>query len=70
MENLMRKYLGEEVYLFTTDTIFDQAIQCGSLPSSSVYTTIDFGAGEDVNKSFALQRKHQPQGPYVRVKNN
>ena len=63
----MRKYLGDEVYLYTTDTIVDQAIHCGSSSmTSSVYTTVDFGAGNNVNKSFALQRKHQPNGPYVR----
>ena len=66
MENLIRIYLGDEVYLFTTDTIVDQAIQCGSSAmTSSVYTTIDFGAGISVSESFGLQRKHQPHGPYV-----
>uniref|UniRef100_A0A7M5WZQ4 Beta-galactosidase n=2 Tax=Clytia hemisphaerica TaxID=252671 RepID=A0A7M5WZQ4_9CNID len=63
MEQMLRKYLGQKVFLYTTDPIIDQALQCGSI--SSLYRTVDFGAGHDVNKSFALQRKYQPKGPYV-----
>eukprot|EP00111_Clytia_hemisphaerica_P004449 TCONS_00012725-protein len=63
MEQMLRKYLSQKVFLYTTDPIIDQALQCGSI--SSLYRTVDFGAGHDVNKSFALQRKYQPKGPYV-----
>ena len=65
MEQMLRKNLGQQVLLYTTDPIVDQALQCGSIPS--LYRTVDFGAGHDVNKSFALQRKYQPKGPYVRI---
>ena len=63
MESMIRHYVGEDVILFTTDPIVDQAVQCGSI--STLFRTIDFGAGNDVKNAFAIQRKYQPQGPYV-----
>jgi len=63
MEKLYRKYLGDDVILFTTDPIVDQAVECGSLPS--LFTTVDFGAGNSVEDAFAIQRKYQPTGPLV-----
>ena len=63
METIFRKYLGDDVILFTTDGGF--GLKCGTLPS--LFTTIDFGAGGDPKEQFATLRKVQAQGPLVRL---
>ena len=63
LETVFRKHLGNDVILFTTDGAGDWFLKRGALPS--LYTTVDFGAGGDVEKYFAIQRKYQPQGPYI-----
>ncbi len=51
--------------LFTNDGSGDHNLQCGSVPD--VYATLDFGpqSAEQINASFALQRKFSPKGPLV-----
>lgn len=43
LRNLIRKFLGDEVFLFSTDGDGDGYLQCGKI--SGVYATVDFGAG-------------------------
>ncbi|XP_068739243.1 beta-galactosidase-like [Montipora capricornis] len=64
LQATFEKHLGKDVILFTTDGGFsEKLLECGSLPS--LFTTIDFGAGSDPAKAFALLRKYQPNGPLV-----
>ena len=63
MEKMYRKYLGEDVVLFTTDGDGDGYLKCGA--TESLYTTVDFGAGGNVKNAFAIQRKYQAHGPFV-----
>lgn len=63
MEQIFRKYLGNDVILFTTDGAGDGYLKCGA--TKTLYTTVDFGAGGDPKNSFLIQRKYQPQGPFV-----
>ena len=65
LEAIFRKYLGNDIILFTTDGAGDGYLKCGTIPS--LYTTVDFGAGGDPKMSFSIQRKYQPHGPLVRV---
>ncbi|VDO35313.1 unnamed protein product [Haemonchus placei] len=55
-------YLGEESVLYTTDGNSLSLVKCGSVPQT--LTTVDFGtsSNENINKSFALQRKFLPHG--------
>ncbi|OCT63375.1 beta-galactosidase [Xenopus laevis] len=61
--HLFRLYLGDEVVLFTTDGNTERELQCGSL--QDLYTTVDFGPGDNATKAFKLLRKYQPKGPLV-----
>lgn len=63
MQNIVRKYLGEDVVLFTTDGAGRNMVNCGTLPS--LYTTVDFGPGGDVSAYFNIQRELQNKGPLV-----
>jgi beta-galactosidase len=64
LRDLFKDYLGaDNVTFFTTDGGSDYYLKCGVIPD--VYPTIDFGPGEDVNKSFASQRDYAPKGPLV-----
>lgn len=63
MEQIFRKYLGNDVIFFTTDGAGDGYLKCGA--TKTLYTTVDFGAGGDPKNSFLIQRKYQPQGPFV-----
>ncbi|XGW06474.1 hypothetical protein V3C99_016630 [Haemonchus contortus] len=55
-------YLGEESVLYTTDGNSLSLVKCGAVPQT--LTTVDFGtsSNENINKSFALQRKFLPHG--------
>ena len=64
LKNSFRKYLGNNVILFTTDGYSDKMLQCGGLPE--LYRTVDFGAG-DPTEPFKQQRKFQQKGPLVHV---
>ena len=44
LQDLFEQHLGKDVILFTTDGFSDTMLECGSLPS--LFTTVDFGAGE------------------------
>ena len=61
LHDVMRKHLGDDVVLHTTDP--PNVVQCGSLPLPDVLTTVDFGFTWDVNEAFALQRKYKPDTP-------
>eukprot|EP00795_Rhopilema_esculentum_P014374 gene14374-5422_t len=62
LKNSFRKYLGNNVILFTTDGYSDKMLQCGGIPE--LYRTVDFGAG-DPTEPFKQQRKFQQKGPLV-----
>ncbi|KAH6936480.1 hypothetical protein HPB50_018001 [Hyalomma asiaticum] len=63
LRDLMRRYLGNDVILYTTDGDADGYMKCGKLDGA--YTTVDFGTGRDVREAFAVQRRHQERGPLV-----
>ncbi|XP_071517532.1 beta-galactosidase-like [Panulirus ornatus] len=62
MRNLVRKGLGDNVVLFTTDGGGVGYLKCGKIPG--VYSTVDFGPG-DITKPFEAMRLFEPQGPLV-----
>ncbi|KAK9798887.1 hypothetical protein WJX73_001279 [Symbiochloris irregularis] len=51
--NLVRKHLGREVTIYTTDPPY--ATPIGTLPGSEVFTVVDFGPGTNVDMAFAAQ---------------
>ncbi|XP_073236928.1 beta-galactosidase-like [Porites lutea] len=63
LQTLFEQYLGKDVILYTTDISNDRNIDCGSLPT--LFTTVDFGAGEDPAGAFSHLRKYRPHGPLV-----
>ncbi|CAN7940128.1 unnamed protein product, partial [Ixodes hexagonus] len=63
LRDLMRRYLGPNVVLFTTDGNGDSFFKCGK--NDGAYSTVDFAARENVTKSFAVQRRHQERGPLM-----
>ena len=62
LKDVFRKYLGNNVVLFTTDGYSDNMLKCGGIPE--LYRTVDFGIG-DPTLPFKQQRKFQPKGPLV-----
>ena len=56
LRDFIRKFLGKEAVLFTTDGAGDGFLQCGKVPG--VYATVDFGAGtvEKLAKSIIFYR--------------
>ncbi|EEC01299.1 beta-galactosidase, putative, partial [Ixodes scapularis] len=63
LKNAMRRYLGPDALLYTTDGGGDDFFKCGK--NDGAYSTVDFGAGADVVASFAAQRRHQERGPLM-----
>lgn len=63
LRDITRRFLVDQVVLFTTDGNADAFIKCGQI--AEVYTTIDFGSGGNVQAAFDVQRKWQPNGPLV-----
>ena len=63
LEQLFRKYLGNEVILFTVDSDWQFLLACGTIPS--LYATVDFGPEVDPEEAFAVMRKFTPKGPLV-----
>ncbi|CAN7938802.1 unnamed protein product, partial [Ixodes hexagonus] len=63
LRDLMRRYLGTNVLLYTTDGNGDGFLKCGK--NDGAYSTIDFGSGANVVESFAAQRRHQEHGPLM-----
>ncbi|XP_062925745.1 beta-galactosidase isoform X2 [Mobula hypostoma] len=60
---LFRKYLGNEIILFTTDGASIGDLKCGSL--QGMYAAVDFGPGGNVTEHFSAQRSFEPRGPLV-----
>ena len=44
LQDVFEQHLGKDVILFTTDGFNEKMFECGTLPS--LFTTVDFGAGE------------------------
>jgi beta-galactosidase len=63
LRNMLRLYLGPDILLFTTDGDVDVEMVCGNVPE--VYGTVDFGTTGNVTEAYAVQKRHQPQGPFV-----
>ena len=63
LEQLFRKYLGNDVILFTVDSDWQFLLACGTIPS--LYATVDFGPEVDPEVAFAVMRKFTPKGPLV-----
>ena len=63
LRDLFRKYLGDDIVLFTTDGNAFSFLKCGAI--DGVYPTVDFGTGDNINASFDSQRKFAPDGPLV-----
>ena len=63
LRSRLRSHLGPDVVLFTTDGNSLERMQCGNIPD--VYSTVDFGTEDNIQKSFALQRLLEPRGPLV-----
>jgi beta-galactosidase len=63
LRDFLRKYLGNDVILFTTDNNNDNSLKCGKI--DDVFATVDFGTDSEPSDAFAIQRRHQEFGPYV-----
>ncbi|KAG8193654.1 hypothetical protein JTE90_024017 [Oedothorax gibbosus] len=61
LRDLFRKYLGNDVVLFTTDGI--EKVPCGK--TDEVLSTVDFGTGVNVTYIFEKLRLTQASGPLV-----
>ena len=63
LHDLVRKYLGPEVLMYTTDGDGDGYLRCGK--TQGAYATIDFGPGANATVAFQTQRHFEPRGPLV-----
>ena len=63
LHSIFRKYLGEDVVLFTTDGANMVDLKCGADPQL-FYATVDFG-GVNASFNFKTQRSFEPRGPLV-----
>ena len=63
LEQVFRKYLGDDVILFTVDSDWQFLLACGTIPS--LYATVDFGPDTDPESAFAVMRKFSAKGPLV-----
>ncbi|KAI1304885.1 Beta-galactosidase [Halotydeus destructor] len=63
LRDTFKKYLVDDVVLFTTDSHNDHAVNCGKI--DGVYATVDFSSSANVTSSFAVQRRVEPKGPLV-----
>ncbi|XP_062502791.1 beta-galactosidase-like isoform X2 [Corticium candelabrum] len=63
LEQLFRGYLGSSAILFTTDGPSTGLLRCGTL--DSLFSTVDFGPGTNVNSAFNAMRLYQQHGPLV-----
>ena len=63
LEQVFRKFLGDDVILFTVDSDWQLLFSCGTIPS--LYATVDFGPDTDPESAFAVMRKFSPKGPLV-----
>ncbi|KAF0288395.1 Beta-galactosidase [Amphibalanus amphitrite] len=60
LRDLLRRHLGDDVLLFTTDGGADYFLRCG--PVDGAFATVDFGTGSDAVEAFAAQRRHNKIG--------
>ncbi|RWS28680.1 hypothetical protein B4U80_03424, partial [Leptotrombidium deliense] len=63
LRDMVRRYVGNDIVLFTTDGDSDFFLKCGKI--DGVYATVDFGSGTDPIAAFAVQRAHEMHGPLV-----
>ncbi|XP_074593736.1 beta-galactosidase-like [Brevipalpus obovatus] len=63
LRDLVRRYLGDEVVLYTTDNSIDSKLDCGIV--DGVFSTVDFGPGINPSVPFSRQRAVRPKGPLV-----
>ncbi|XP_077978610.1 beta-galactosidase-like [Glandiceps talaboti] len=63
LRNKVIDHVGNDVVLFTVDGDRDSDMKCGTI--QNLFTTVDFGINENVQKAFDLLRKYQPNGPLV-----
>ena len=63
LRDIFRQYLGDDVVYFTTDNSVDYCVKCGKIPG--VYSTVDFGPGDNITRAFLVQRIASPNGPLV-----
>lgn len=63
LRDTTKKYLIDQVVLFTNDPSLDSSLKCGKV--SEVYATVDFGIDVEPSEGFAAQRRHQARGPLV-----
>ncbi|XP_037085621.1 beta-galactosidase-like [Pollicipes pollicipes] len=60
LRDLLRKHLGDDVVLFTTDGGSDYYLKCG--PVADVFATVDFDTNADAEAAFEAQRRHNAIG--------
>jgi beta-galactosidase len=63
LRDLIKRHLGNETLLFSTDGGSYEELRCSKIPG--VYQTVDFGPGEGYQKNFNIMRKVEPRGPLV-----
>ncbi|RWS11181.1 hypothetical protein B4U80_10533, partial [Leptotrombidium deliense] len=63
LRDFVRKFVGNDTVLFTTDGNSYTALKCGKI--EGVYATVDFGSHADPKSSFAVQRMFEKRGPFV-----
>ncbi|KAH7952779.1 hypothetical protein HPB49_001068 [Dermacentor silvarum] len=70
LRDLLRRYLGHDVVLYTVDNAIDKMLQCGKVDGA--HATVDFGTVlrttrqvTGVEESFMMQRLHQERGPLL-----
>ncbi|XP_058513131.1 beta-galactosidase [Ochotona princeps] len=63
LQKCFRYHLGNNVLLFTTDGAHKLFLKCGAL--QGLYTTVDFGAVDNITAAFEIQRISEPSGPLV-----
>ncbi|XP_070565061.1 beta-galactosidase-like [Ptychodera flava] len=63
LRNKLVEHVGNDVVMFTVNGARDSNFQCGTI--KELFSTVDFGTNDNVEKSFDLLRKYQPNGPLV-----
>ncbi|KAJ8637854.1 hypothetical protein MRB53_012121 [Persea americana] len=59
---LARRYLGEDIILYTTDGGTRETLEKGTLPGDDVFSAVDFSTGEKPWPIFELQKKFNAPG--------
>ncbi len=63
LRDLLRRLVGPETLLYSTDGSAYTNVRNSQTPG--VFSTVDFGANENVEKCFHVQRMFEPKGPLV-----